>query len=250
MPNPVVIHQHATSTAVVEQLAAWIVEQAHQAIAQRGYFRWAISGGSTPRQLYSLMSSEPWQQKLPWNRTALFFGDERDVPPTHLHSNYRMVNRALLSSLLMPVWVMGRWRTEASPVEALALMENQLQQYLPRIPGQAPQFDVVLLGLGTEGHTASLFPESPVLASERWVEHVFVPSQTMWRYTLTLNTINQARHCAFLVTGSSKAGIVRDIIDRTTPNLPASLVEPRDGQVHWFLDDASAAYLHVREAGS
>lgn len=246
MPSPIVIHQHVTSTVVVEELAGWIVEQANEAIAQRGYFRWALSGGGTPQQLYSLMSQDTWQRKLPWNRTALFFGDERDVPPTHLQSNYRMVNHALLSSLHTPVWVIGRWHTEASPGEALALMENQLQKYLPRVPGQAPQFDVVLLGLGTEGHTASLFPESPVLASERWVEHVFVPSQDMWRYTLTLNTINQARHCAFLVTGSSKAEIVRDIMSRQSPNLPASLVEPRDGQVHWFIDDASAALLEAR----
>ncbi len=238
MPEPV-LHEHEKIPALLHELAHWLTQEAHNAVRHHGHFFLALSGGSTPRQLYHLLASPEWQKKMPWDRTALFWGDERDVPPTHPESNYRMVKESLLDQLRTPPWLISRWYTESPWPMALADQEQQLQQWLPKALGY-PQFDVVLLGLGPEGHTASLFPDSPVLRSPRWIEHVFVPSHGVWRYTLGLETINAAHHCAFLVTGKAKADIVGEILRHSGGTLPASLVQPADGLVHWFLDQASA----------
>ncbi len=248
MPDQVELHYNPDPSAVIDDLAQWLVERAAEAVYQRGFFRWALSGGSTPRQLYALLASEAWQDKMPWQKTALFFGDERDVPPTHAESNYHMVDQALLQCLHTPPWIVGRWRTELDPAMALCVMQDVLVQSVPLSAEFIPQLDVVLLGLGPEGHTASIFPDSPVLRSTRWIEHVFVPDKNIWRYTFTLSTINQARHCAFLVTGASKAEIVRSVLTGGAPRLPASQVHPTDGQVHWFIDAAAYNGLNPSEA--
>lgn len=238
MPEPV-LHEQEKIPALLDDLADWLTQEAQAAIRDHGHFFWALSGGSTPRQLYQLLASPSWQKKMPWDRTALFWGDERDVPPTHPDSNYRMVKESLLDHLNTPPWLMSRWYTESSWPFTLADQERDLQRWVPQSHGY-PQFDVVLLGLGPEGHTASIFPDSPVLHSRRWIEHVFVPEHGVWRYTLGLRTINAARHCAFFVTGQAKADIVGDILKHPGGTLPASLVQPEHGHVHWFLDQGSA----------
>ncbi len=238
MPEPV-LHETDKIPDLLQDMAEWLSHEAKEAVRDHGHFFIALSGGSTPRQLYQLLASPPWQRTLPWDKTALFWGDERDVPPTHPDSNYRMAKESLLDRLTIPPWLISRWHTELAWPLTLADQEQSLDRWLPKALG-VPQFDVVLLGLGPEGHTASLFPDSPILDGKRWVEHVFVPSHGVWRYTLGLPTINTARHCAFLVTGQPKAAIVRKILDNPNGTLPASLVRPQDGLVHWFLDGASA----------
>lgn len=240
MPEPM-LHTQEKVVDLLQDLGNWLSQEAKAAVRDHGHFFLALSGGSTPRQFYQLLASPRWQKKIPWDRTALFWGDERDVAPTHPDSNYRMVRESLLDHLNTPPWLTSRWHTESPWTVALADQEHNLGQWLPKASG-FPQFDVVLLGLGPEGHTASLFPDSPILESTRWVEHVYVPEHQVWRYTLGLDTINAARHCAFLVTGTAKQEIVGDILNNPQGTAyPASLVAPRDGLVHWFLDAGSAS---------
>ena len=242
MPEPI-LHEHEKMADLLQDLGNWLSQEAKVAVRDHGNFFLSLSGGSTPRQFYQLLASSRWQKKIPWDRTALFWGDERDVPPTHPDSNYRMVKESLLDHLATPPWLISRWRTESPWALALADQERNLEQWLPKASAY-PVFDVVLLGLGPEGHTASLFPDSPSLQSTRIVEHVFVPEHGVWRYTFGLETINAARHCAFLVTGRPKAEIVGDILNNPGGTAyPASLIAPRDGLVHWFLDAGSAAQV-------
>ncbi|HBQ95756.1 MAG: 6-phosphogluconolactonase [Firmicutes bacterium] len=238
------IHISSSVDAVVADLAGWIVDIAGQASVDRGKFRIALSGGSTPKALYSLLAKEPFQDQIDWSRTEIFFGDERDVPPTHPDSNYHMANETLFSRLRRPPLAVHRWYTEYSPELALAdyrshLTENGTQSY-------PPSLDLILLGLGPEGHTASLFPDQPVLNSPDLVAHVFVPSHQSWRYTFTLPLINQARHIAFLVTGETKRDIVSHIFLHHL-DVPAARVRPVAGDTHWFLDEQSAANISTRK---
>ncbi len=234
------IHVLPSIDAVVSDLAKWVIEMGNNAISEHGRFRIALSGGSTPKALYALLAQEPLQHEIDWARTEVFFGDERDVPPTHPDSNYRMADEALLSRLNPPPLTVHRWYTEYTPDAALAdyrshLTENGTLPY-------PPSLDLILLGLGPEGHTASLFPHQPVLDAQDIVSHVFVPTHQSWRYTVTLPLINQSHHIAFLATGDSKREIVSQIL-REHVDVPASRVRPTKGDVHWFLDKKSARAL-------
>lgn len=236
MPNT---HTHVSSTVhdVILDLAQWFTEISHVAIQDHGHFRVALSGGSTPKAFYSYLGQEPNQNLIDWSRTEIFFGDERDVPPTHPDNNFKMANKALLSRLKTPPLAIYRWHTEYAPSMALADYRSRLTEGGTTV--YPPQLDLILLGLGPEGHTASLFPEQPVLDSQDIVAHVFVPSHTSWRYTFTLPLINHARHVAFLVTGESKRDIISQIFIHHD-DVPATRVQPVSGETHWFLDKASA----------
>lgn len=229
------LHVHASKPEVVEAFTRWVEQIAAESIVARGRFRWALSGGSTPARLFDGLAGATHQSEFPWSQTDLFWGDERDVHPTHLDSNYGMTRERLLMHLNPPPHGVFRWVTEYGPVQALADYRGKLSRC--PIHKTLPNLDLVMLGLGPEGHTASLFPESPVLEVEDWVAHVYVPSHQTWRYTLTLPVINHARHVAFLVTGEEKRAIVRRVLgSNATRELPASLVQPVHGPAHWFLD--------------
>lgn len=237
-------HVLSTTDAVVADLAQWLMEIASHSIAEQGRFRLALSGGSTPKALFTLLAQESLQQQMDWSHTELYFGDERDVPPTHYDSNYRMANEALFSRLQHPPLAIHRWYTEYTPEEALADYRSHLTDHgtLP----YPPSLDLILLGLGPEGHTASLFPDQPVVHAQDIVAHIFVPTHQSWRYTFTLPLINQAHHIAFLVTGDGKRDIVSKIF-RENLIVPATLVRPVRGDVHWFLDEESASDLSKRK---
>ena len=232
-----ILHVQPAPSEVVAELADVLVTWATEAIQARGRFTWALSGGSTPQRLYALLHEEPWLSRFPWASTDLYWDDERDVPPTHGDSNFGAANRILLRHLPKPPHAIHRWITEYQPPAALADYRTKLY---PWLQDGLPQLDLVLLGIGPEGHTASLFPESPALDSRDWVAHVWVKIHRSWRFTMTLPVINHARHVAFLVTGKDKRAIVQTI-RQSPPNVhwPASLVQPTGGSLHWFLDEAA-----------
>jgi len=214
------------------------------AIAERGRFTVALSGGSTPRSLYSLLARD--HQKFAWNQTSLFFGDERHVPPDHADSNYRMVNEALFSKITIPAQNVFRVRAEM-PDAALAAAdyEKQLRDAFKLAPGEFPHFDLILLGLGTDGHTASLFPgseglkEQSRMAIANWVEKF-----KTHRITFTFPVLNHATDVMFLSCGSDKAAMVQQILDgHNTPPFPAQQIQP-EGRLIWMLDEAAAAQLN------
>jgi 6-phosphogluconolactonase len=203
----------------------------------------ALSGGSTPRVLYELLSDprEPFREQIAWDKTHFFFTDERHVPPDHPDSNYRMVNEAMFSRVAIPAHNIHRIPAE-NPIaeDAAKAYESDLRNFF----GEAiPAFDLVLLGLGEEGHTASLFPHSPALKeTERLVVAPFVEKLNAYRITMTLPVLNNAKSVVFLVTGASKAEILRDIIkpDKRPDLYPAQAISPTNGAVSWLVDKAAA----------
>jgi 6-phosphogluconolactonase len=263
------LHIVADAAQLAPEASQFFVQRASEAIAARGLFRVALSGGSTPRALYERLATLPvaatpastssphanpssasGDLSIDWTHVHLFFGDERHVPPDHHDSNYRMVKEALLSRAPIPDANVHRMRTELPDAsEAAADYERVVRSGFGLAPGSWPRFDLVLLGMGPDGHTASLFPDTPVLhersriASAVWV----VPMQT-WRVTLTPPVFNQAREVLFLVSGAEKAETLHAVLEGPSDpdRLPAQLIAPTAGATHWFVDAAAAARLPRR----
>jgi 6-phosphogluconolactonase len=215
-------------------------ELAHKAIHERGRFDALLSGGSTPRAVYQWLAEHG--DLLDWHRVRLFFGDERPVPPDHADSNYRMAKEAMLDALDNYGVTAYRIEAEWPPDDAAARYEATLRTIFP---GDFPRFDLVYLGLGTDAHTASLFPNTKAIhEEERWfVANEVQPDE--WRITATPPVINNARLIAFLVTGESKAEPVQQVIEgeRLINIYPAQIVAPYHGSVRWMLDRDAAAKL-------
>lgn len=216
---------------------------AGQAVRERRLFRVALAGGSTPRGLYQRLTRPPHRGAIRWERVRFFWGDERCVPPDHERSNFRMAREALLDPLEIPARHVFRMKGEEEPVRAARAYEETLRR---QSGGRSPRLDLVILGLGADGHTASLFPGTAALESgRRRVAANFVPEFEEWRITLTYRTINSARHIVFLVAGEEKASIAARILKRGRgfQALPASRVAPRRGTLLWLLDEAAASKL-------
>jgi 6-phosphogluconolactonase len=228
-----------TARAAAEEVAA----AAADAITKRDVFRVAFSGGTTPARLFDTLATPRFRRRVDWGRTRVFFVDERCVPPSHERSNYRLAKEHLLDPLRVPPANVSRMKGEDEPRRAAAGYEKVLRK---EFGASTPRFDLVLLGLGPDGHTASLFPGMPALAEKkRWV--VPNPSQSAaeWRLTLTLPVLNAGRRVVFLVAGADKASVVSTLL-RKKPGyrkLPASLVRPTRGSLIWILDEAAAAQL-------
>ena len=236
---------------LADAAAQQFVSAANTAIESRGEFTVALSGGSTPRQVYARLATEPFVSSLDWSRVHVLWGDERCVPPEHEWSNYRMTRLTLLDHVPVLEENVHRIRGEDDPAEAAVSYESVLRAVLrtPRGPPRtapASRLDLVLLGLGQDGHTASLFPCAVSLrATEAWVAAEYVHEVEMWRVTLTASVINAAAEIAFVVSGGAKAGVVRRVLEG--PNrpheLPAQLIAPTDGRLCWLLDAPAAAEL-------
>ena len=238
-------HQHIypSVTTVLHGLADFFVAQAAAAIAARGRFSVALSGGSSPKKLYELLASEAYRNQVPWAEVYFFFGDERDVSATDPQSNFLMAKTALLDPLsILPAHVFGV-NTALPPAEAAQAYTEAIQDFFG---SQAPRLDLVLLGLGDNSHTASLFPHTAVLrVATASAEEVFVKELQAHRITLTAPLINQAHAVAFLVYGADKSAAVQSVINgaRNVEEYPAQLIAPTEGELHWFLDEAAAAKL-------
>ena len=230
----------ALSTAA----AQLFVSRAEQAIQARGRFAGALAGGNTPRGAYDLLSKPPFREQIPWEKVHIFFGDERCVPADDPRSNQKMAREALLDRVPLPPSQVYPIPGEASPDEAAERYETLLRGFFA---GDSPRFDLVFLGMGEDGHTASLFPGTPALDEQvRWVTWVCPPTQELCRVTLTAPIINLAAAVAFLVSGEGKAATLREVLEgpHDPHRLPAQLIQPRDGQLVWLADAAAARLLH------
>lgn len=242
---------------VVQDLPALYREGAREfrraatdAVNERGAFYVALAGGSTPRGMFSLLASvATWRENIPWQHIHFFWGDERHVPPEHPDSNYRMANDALLSHVPVPVENIHRIPAELPySVQAAAEYERELVSVFALNSNELPQFDLVLLGMGTEGHTVSLFPgtkalhETNKLVVANWVGKLYA-----WRITLTAPVINHARNIVFMIGGQDKALALKGVFEGPIEpeQLPAQLINPTDGQLVWLLDQAAASLLDV-----
>jgi len=234
-----------TEQEVAQEAAERFVKAGREAIAARGRYAVALAGGSTPAPLYRLLGEPAWREALPWERVHLFWGDERCVPPDHPDSNYGLAWREWLSRLDIPPANLHRVRCEGGPEQAAAEYEEELRAFF----GEEPAFDLIFLGVGEDGHTASIFPSTPaVLETRRWAMVNHRLGETLPRVTLTLPVLNAARYVLFLVTGERKAVVVcRILLDPTLHRnaLPAARVRPWAGMVTWLLD-APAASLWLR----
>jgi len=222
----------------------WLA-QAEQVIRKKGQFNVALTGGNTPVQLYRLLASEPLKSRLDWQHVQFFIGDERVVPLDHPDSNFRMVCETLLDHLpinqqqLFPVPV-----AMDSAADAAQAYAATLKQHLPCHTNAVPEFDLVMLGMGEDGHTASLFPGTTILMEfEQTVAAVYVDKLSAWRVSLTYPVINQARVIMVLASGQGKARVLGEIFNHE-PHRPYPIegIKPV-GQMHWFIDEAAAKYI-------
>lgn len=238
-----------TASDVARAAADRFIEIAREAIDARGRFLVALAGGSTPKRAYELLASEPFREKLDWSKVHIFFGDERAVPPDDAESNYRMVNEAMLSRLPIPEKNIHLIRGVGDVVAGARLYEDELRTYFN--DAEWPRFDMVLLGMGEDGHTASLFPNSAALnEGQAWVTSNWVDKLGVYRITLTATAINHAEHIIFLVTGENKRERLAEVLSdvRETERLPVQLINPVDGSLEWFVDRAAAAHLSSTSA--
>ena len=239
-----------SAEALSRAAAERFVRSTTAAVRARGRCSVALSGGSTPRSVYRVLAYEPYRSQVRWDKIEFFWGDERHVPEDHAESNYRMAAETLLSRV--PVHPEHIYRVHGEIADAGRAAQEYEDQIRVSFGGgdTTPRFDLVLLGLGTDGHTASLFPGTPALAERRrlCVEN-WVSALNTHRITMTLPVFNAAREVVFIVSGVEKAPIVREVLpDRATPGagathaspLPAQLVQPNDGDVWWMLDRAAA----------
>jgi 6-phosphogluconolactonase len=237
----------AADVDALYRAAAGVFQRASaDAVAARGMFRVALSGGSTPKSLYSLLASdETFRSAIAWDRTDFFWSDERHVPPDHPESNYRMAEDALLSRVPVKANRIHRVRAELpDPSVAAIAYEVEIRRTFDSY-GDIPRFDLILLGLGADGHTASLFPGTPALAERSRLVTANHVANLGDRITMTYPLLNAARLVMFIVAGSEKAATVRAVLhpDPDTPELPARLVQPQDREVVWMLDREAAGRL-------
>lgn len=241
------------TSQLVRAEAERIVMLASDAIDARGRCLVALSGGSTPRPLYELLSTAPFAARIDWSRMHLFWGDERCVPPDHSDSNYRMTREALIDHVPLPPENVHRIRGEDPPEQAASEYERVLRTFFGRDDLPARTFDLVLLGMGRDGHTASIFPGTAAMTeTRRWAMAVHVESpRAMWRVTLTPVVLNAAADVTFLVAGEDKAPRLREVLESNVERraaLPAQLVRPARGALHWMVDAAAGADLADRHA--
>jgi 6-phosphogluconolactonase len=233
----------ALSLAAVELF----VQTARQAVEQNGRFTVALTGGSSPVQLYKMLAQSPYREQVPWAQTFVFWGDERWVPLTDERSNAKMAFDTFLHQVpVPPAQIYPMWG-EGEPEEFAHQYEQVLHQHFHQ---QLPQFDLILLGMGDDGHTASLFPGTEVLKERsRWVLAYYLKPQSMYRVTLTAPLINQAGKIVFLTFGANKAGALYEVLEgaRNPEQYPSQLIQPQKGEVHWLVDEAAASKLSSQQ---
>ncbi len=241
------IQRVADQEGVSRAAAGLFVRLAQQAVAERGRFVVALAGGSTPRDVYRRLATSPLRERVPWEKIEFFWGDERPVPADHADSNYRMAWESFLSSVPVAAEQIHRMHGERADLEEAA---SEYEREIGEVFGvpthsEPPSFDLILLGMGADGHTASLFPGSGALSVvDRWVVESSGPESGR-RLTLTLPVLNRARCVCFLVSGRAKAKTLAAVIEgpRAPERLPSQAVAPSEGRLVWIFDRAAAAHL-------
>ena len=246
-PSSVIVKDNKNQLAL--DAATRITQIARDAVNDRGRFRVALSGGSTPRALYQLLAdgSNIYRSQMPWSVTDFFWTDERHVPPHDVDSNFRMVNEAMLASVNAPADNIHRIHAEEEKATTAAEQyEATLREVFGSDSTQVPVFDLILLGIGTEGHTASLFPGSPLLHEQnRWVGAAWVDKLSTDRISMTLPLLNNGRSVIFLVSGVEKANILRVVLtgNKDPDTYPAQAIAPTHGELLWLIDKDAAGDL-------
>jgi 6-phosphogluconolactonase len=250
MPRPVVLDVQVSPTVpeVTQAAARFFADTVTEAIAARGLARVAMSGGSTPKTMLEMLGdpAQPFRSTVPWDKLQLFWVDERCVGPADPESNYGMTKAALLDKVSLPAKNVHRMEGELDPEEAASRYESDIRNAFRLEGAETPTFDLILLGLGPDGHTASLFPCTEGLDEmARIVIANHVPQKDTWRLTLTWPVIVQGRKVAFLIEGTSKAAIVRTVFTGAyhPETYPAQLIRPASGKLTLMLDQAAAAGL-------
>jgi 6-phosphogluconolactonase len=250
MPRPVTVTYRVSPTPADTARAAaqLFTEGTAKAATARGIARIAISGGTTPKSMFQLLAdpAEPFLKQVPWDRIELYWVDERCVPPDNSESNFRMTNEALLSKVPLPAERIHRMEGELDPAVAAARYESTIRNTFKLEGAETPTFDLVLLGMGDDGHTASLFPHTDALNE---LSHIVVPNHVpqkdAWRITLTWPVINQGREVAFLIEGAGKAQVLHDVFlgPYQPETYPSQIIRPASGRLTLLLDAAAAAKL-------
>jgi 6-phosphogluconolactonase len=233
----------ADAAGLYKAMAESVVALSEESLHARGRFSLVLAGGSTPKGLYEVLAAPPFCNALDWSRTYLFWGDERCVPPDHSDSNYRMAREALIDRVPIPTENLFPINGAIDPQEAALEYAGDVVAFFGDRP---PAFDLVLLGMGDDGHTASLFPgTAAVHEKDQWVVAHHVPKLNAWRITLTPPILNAARDVAFLVAGEHKAARVCDVLrEELDPDrLPSQAIQPASGRLTWWLDAPAAALL-------
>jgi 6-phosphogluconolactonase len=243
----------ATSDAIAQRAAAYFTDRTVQAAQARGRARVAISGGNTPRRTFELLATAPYRSRIPWENLELYWVDERAVPPDHPDSNYRMTREALLSKVPLRDEQIFRIRGELDPEEAAAKYESDIRQSFRLEGAQSPVFDLIALGMGPDGHTASLFPYTAALheVTRIAVANHVLSQKDAWRVTLTWPVINQGRDVFFLIEGADKAEPLQKMLqgNYNPEEIPSQLIRPAAGRLTLLLDNAAARLLPKPGAG-
>jgi 6-phosphogluconolactonase len=254
MPRPVTVTYRISPTpAEVATVAAqFFTDAVVSAVQARGRARVAISGGMTPEAMFTLLAhpGQPFLKQIPWDKLDLYWVDERSVPPTDKDSNYRMTNEAMLSKVPLPAAQVHRIEGELDPEAAAARYESVIRNSFKLEGAETPVFDLILLGMGDDGHTASLFPHTDAindLTDIATANHV--PQMDTWRITLTWPVINQGREVAFLIEGEAKAQVLHDVLlgPYQPDTFPSQIIRPASGHLTFLLDSAAASKLPVPE---
>jgi 6-phosphogluconolactonase len=250
MPRPVTVTYFVwpKPEAVAQAAAQLFMEAASKAASARGVARIAISGGITPKRMFSLLAdpAQPFHAQIPWAKLMLYWVDERCVSPTDADSNYRMTRETLLDHVPLPPENIFRMEGELDPEEAANRYETFLRNSMRLEGAELPTFDLILLGMGDDGHTASLFPHTAAIDElGRLVVANHVPQKDTWRITLTWPVINQGREVAFLIEGGAKVDVLAEVLlgPHDPERLPSQLIRPANGKLSFLLDQAAAAKL-------
>ena len=239
------LHIAQTTQELSDNLAAWISNYIQEVLQDQPIFTLVLSGGSTPKQLFALLAKEPYKIMIPWERIHFFWGDERAVPFEDERNNAKMAFDTLLNEVDVPKENIHVMRTDISPEESATEYEKILREYFKE---DETTFDLVLLGMGDDGHTLSLFPGQPVIhEKDKWVTSFFLKAQDMYRITLTAPVVNQSACVIFMTTGTGKSMALKSVIEGSynPDQYPSQVIRPEDGELHWFVDEAAAGALEM-----
>ena len=234
---------------LARELAEWITSLIEETLRHKEQFSLVLSGGNTPKKLNHILASSPYRERIDWDKMYMFWGDERAVPLSDERNNARMAFDTLLDKVAIPKEQIYIMDTALTPDAAAMQYEEILSEYFGTDTLPAKTFDLVLLGMGDDGHTLSLFPGTPVIHEEKlWVAGYYLKAQDMSRITLTREIVNHANHIVFMISGKDKAHALYEVLEgERNPDLyPSQVIIPTQGELHFFVDEAAASQLNKK----
>lgn len=241
------LHIYNTPDEVSKSLAEWITQAIETTLQKQDRFTWVVTGGNSPKQLYELLATSPYRERIDWSKLHIFWGDERAVPFDDSRNNAKMTFEHLLNKVPVVREHVHIMDTTLSPEESAKAYEAILHQYFGN---EGQSFDLVLNGMGDDGHTLSLFPHTAVIHEKQaWVISFYLDAQQMYRITLTAPVVNRAGKVAFLTFGANKANALYEVL-KGTPNInqyPSQIIQPASGELHWFVDEAAASLVKQQQ---